>query len=87
MSTLAAKPVRAEVAAVGVRFTETMIYMALSDGREIGLPLSLPWLAWLAQATPEQRARWSLEPRGFAVYWEELDNGIEVAPLLTSQPM
>jgi hypothetical protein len=28
-----------------------------------------------------------LEPRGFAVYWEELDNGIEVAPLLTSQPM
>jgi len=44
-----------------------------------GLPLSLPWLAWLAQATPEQRAHWSLEPRGFAVYWEELDNGIEIA--------
>ncbi len=87
MSTLAAKPVRAEVAAVGVRFTEAMVYVALSDGREIGLPMSLPWLAWLAQATPEQRARWSLEPRGFAVYWEELDNGIEVAPLLTSQPM
>ncbi len=87
MSTLAAKPVRAEVAAVGVRFTETMVYVALSDGREIGLPLSLPWLAWLAQGMPEQRARWSLEPRGFAVYWEELDNGIEVAPLLTSQPM
>jgi len=25
-----------------VRFTEAMIYVALSDGREIGLPLSLP---------------------------------------------
>ena len=87
MSTLAAKPVRAEVAAVGVRFTEAMVYLALSDGREIGLPLSLPWLAWLAQAAPEQRAHWSLEPRGFAVYWEELDNGIEVAPLLTPHPV
>ena len=87
MSTLAAKPVRAEVAAVGVRFTDTMIYIAMSDGREIGLPLSLPWLSWLAQASPEQRPRWSLEPRGFAVYWEELDNGIEIAPLLTPQPV
>ena len=37
--------------------------------------------------TPEQRARCSLEPRGFAMYWEELDNGIEVAPLLTPQPV
>jgi uncharacterized protein DUF2442 len=87
MTTLAAKPVRAGVAATGVRFTETMIYIALSDGREIGLPLSLPWLGWLARATPEQRARRSLEPRGFAVYWEELDNGIEIAPLLTPQPV
>jgi hypothetical protein len=87
MSTLAAKPIRVEVAAVGVRFTDTMIYISLSDGREIGLPLSLPWLAWLAQASPEQRTRWSLEPRGFAVYWEELDNGIEIAPLLTPQPV
>jgi len=43
-----------------VRFTETMIYIALSDGREVGLPLSLPWLAWLAQG-PRNSAR--------AVHW------------------
>ena len=77
----------AEVAAVSARFTDKILYIALSDGREIGLPLTLPWLSWLAQATPEQRAHWSLEPRGFAVYWEELDNGIEVSHLLSPQPV
>lgn len=64
------------------RCTDTMLYIQLNDGREIGVPLDRPWLTWLAQATPEQRAHWTLEPRGFAVYWEELDNGIEIAPLL-----
>lgn len=87
MTTLAAKTVRAEVAAVSARFTDKMLYIALSDGREIGLPLTLPWLSWLSQATPEQRAHWSLEPRGFAVYWEELDNGVEVSHLLSPQPV
>jgi len=32
-------------------------------------------------------AHWSREPRGFAVYWEELDNGIEVNHLLSPQPV
>ena len=87
MSTLAVKTMRQEVSAVGVRLAAEKVYIALSDGRELGLPLSLPWLGWLARATPEQQARWSLEPRGFAVYWEELDDGIEVAPLLSQYPV
>ena len=85
MTTLAAKIVRADVAAVSVRFTDDMVYILLSDGRELGLPVDLPWLAWLAAATSAQRARWSLEPRGYAIYWEDLDDGIEIAPLLTPQ--
>jgi hypothetical protein len=45
-------------------------------------------LAGLAGAGRRRsNARWSLEPRGFVVYWEELDNGIEIAPLLTPQPV
>jgi hypothetical protein len=28
---------------------------------------------------------WSLEPRGFAIYWPDLDDGIEVAHLLSGQ--
>jgi hypothetical protein len=35
----------------------------------------------------EQRERWSLEPDGYAVYWEELDDGIEVQHILEAQPI
>ena len=53
---------------------------------EINLPLAeVPWLKWLAKATPKQRANWSLEPGGFAIYWPDLDDGIEVCQLLNLQ--
>lgn len=39
------------------------------------------------KSSPEQRTRWSLEPGGFAIYWEELDDGIEVSRLLGMQPL
>ena len=70
-----------EVGAVGVRFTNSMVYIALSDGREIGVPLTR--YSFLANATPEQRNHWQIEPRGFAVYWPELDDGLEVIHLLS----
>ena len=73
--------------ATSVRFSDSMVYVSLSDGREIGLPLNHPDLAWLAEASPEQRARWSIEPGGFAVYWEELDDGIEVSHLLVTRAL
>ncbi len=71
-----------------VRFEGNILHIALSDGREISLPVDqMNWLKWLAHASPEQRARWTLEPRGFAVYWEELDNGFEIEHLLSLQPL
>lgn len=73
------------VAATGVRFAGDMLYVSLSDGREIGVPLGR--VRWLARATPEQRSRWSIEPRGFAIYWEALDDGLEVDHLLTLGPL
>jgi hypothetical protein len=33
------------------------------------------------------RQRWQVEPGGFAVYWPELDDGIEVEHLLSLQPL
>jgi len=35
----------------------------------------------------EQRANWSLEPGGFAIYWNDLDDGIEICHLLGMQPV
>ena len=72
-----------QVRATGIHFVGNVLYISLSDEREIRVPLErVAWLGWLATATSEQLAKWSLEPGGFAVYWEELDDGIEVGRLL-----
>lgn len=77
-----------QVAATSVRFVDDVLLVSLSDGREISLPLGrVEWLAWLARALPQQRSKWSIEPGGFAIYWEELDDDIEVRHLLEMQPL
>ena len=74
--------------ATGVQFEGDRLIVVLSDGREVSVPLTkLEWLQWLAKATPEQRAHWSIEPGGFAVHWDELDDGFEIAHLLAMQPL
>ena len=72
-----------QVRANGAYFDEDRLYISLSDGREISVQINkVQWLDWLAKATPEQRERWSIEPGGFAIYWEDLDDGLEVCHLL-----
>jgi len=77
-----------QVRAKGVRFVGSVLHVALSDGREISLPLEqVEWLNWLAKASPKQRANWSLEPGGYAIYWNDLDDGIEICHLLDQKPI
>lgn len=77
-----------QVKAVDVRFLDDKLCITLDDGREICLSVSnFDWLDWLAQATAEQQANWTIEPGGFAVYWEDLDDGIEIKHLLNIQPL
>jgi len=74
--------------AIGARFIADTLIIALRDGREIRLSLDkIEWLAWLFRATAQQRANWTLEPNGFAIFWPDLDDGIEVRHLLTVQPL
>jgi hypothetical protein len=88
MTTSANKILKEQVAARAVRFEENNLYVLLSDGREISLPIDqISWLKWLANATPDQRANWSIEPGGFAVYWEDLDDGVEVSHILALEPV
>jgi len=87
MSTLTAKSA-GQVHAKGLRFTNGALNVRLNDGREVSLPLAeVPWLKWLTKATPKQRANWTLEPGGYAIYWPDLDDGIEVCHLLDTQPI
>ena len=71
------------VKASDASFTGDRLCIALSDGRELSVPYKkIPWLNWLAKATPKQRADWSLEPGGYAIYWNQLDDGVEICHLL-----
>jgi hypothetical protein len=86
MSTLTAKNNK-QVSAKRVAFADTVLRVELSDSREVRLLTEIPWLKSLATATPKQRSNWSLEPGGYAIYWEDLDDGIEVCHLLDVQPI
>lgn len=75
------------VAARSVDFLGNLLRIRRNDGRELRISLeTTAWLRWLRDATPPQRAHWALEPGGFAVYWEDLDDGIEISHLLEMQP-
>lgn len=76
------------VTAVDVQFEDNTLRVLLSDRRQISLPLNtVSWLNWLQAASSEQREAWTIEPGGYAIYWEDLDDGIEVAHLLGLQPL
>jgi len=71
------------VRAVDVYFFGNVLSISLNDGREIRIPFNqISWLDWLAKATPEQQSNWSIEPNGFAIYWEDLDDGLEICHVL-----
>lgn len=90
MTILADRPkdIARNVRAIGIRFEGDVLQIELADGRLISLPLHrFSWLRWLAAATDQQRNRWHLEPGGFALYWDDLDDGIEIRHLLDLQPL
>lgn len=77
-----------EVSATDVEVSAERLRVYLSDGRVVEASLSrVPWLRWLSEATESERQNWSLEPGGFAVFWEDLDDGVEVRRLLGLAPL
>lgn len=71
-----------------VAFVENTLIIRLTDGRALHLEMQeYAWLRWLLKATPEQRSLWTIVPSGGGVWWPELDEGIELQPLLDRQPL
>ena len=64
--------------AKSVRFDDNSMWVDLSDGRVIAVPLA--WFPRLLHATPEQRQRLEISLNG--LHWDELDEDISVAGLL-----
>jgi hypothetical protein len=61
-----------------VRFDEDSMWVDLSDGRVLGVPIA--WFPRLLNSTPEQREQVRLSSRG--LHWDALDEDISVAGLL-----
>ncbi|MCC6613287.1 MAG: DUF2442 domain-containing protein [Anaerolineae bacterium] len=63
---------------VAVSIHDDAVWVTLADGRVIGNPLE--WHPWLAQATPEQQARYEMS--AYSVDWDELDEGLDIQGML-----
>lgn len=61
-----------------LRFDEDNLWVGLSDGRVLGVPLA--WFPRLLRASPEQRRACRISSRG--LHWDKLDEDISVSGLL-----
>ncbi len=66
------------VEATTIRFDEDSMWIDLSDGRVLGVPLA--WFPRLLHATSAQRDACRISSRG--LHWEALDEDISIAGLL-----
>ncbi|WP_454648110.1 DUF2442 domain-containing protein [Bradyrhizobium liaoningense] len=69
------------ISATSVRFDEYTMWVELSDGRTLGVPLA--WFPRLLHATPAERDRVELSRVG--LHWEALDEDISIAGLLAGR--
>src|SRR5262249_1565085 len=69
------------ISATAVRFDDHTMWVGLSDGRTIGVPLA--WFPRLLRATPEQRDRVEISRVG--LHWEEIDEDISIDGLLAGR--
>lgn len=69
------------ISAKSLRFDEDSMWVELSDGRILGVPLV--WFPRLLHATPEQRLAFEIGRGG--LHWEELDEDISIEGLLAGR--
>lgn len=69
------------IAAKSLRFDEDSMWVELSDGRVLGVPLA--WFPRLLNATLSQRLAFEISRGG--LHWGELDEDISIAGLLAGK--
>lgn len=69
--------------AKSLRFDDSMMWVCLADGRQLGVPLA--FFPRLLRATPEQRNAFIISGGGVGIHWDELDEDISVAGLLAGK--
>lgn len=67
-----------------VRIATDSLCVDLMDGRTITVPLA--WYPRLADAKPEQLARWEIAGAGYGIHWPDLDEDLSTEGLLRGAP-
>ena len=63
-----------------VTFDEDLMWVLLSDGRKLGVPLA--YFPRLSKATNDQRENFELSGGGTGIHWDDIDEDISVNGLL-----
>ncbi|HPG39641.1 MAG TPA: DUF2442 domain-containing protein [bacterium] len=69
-----------EASAIKIWFDQYNMWVNLSDGRQLSVPLE--FFPRLLKAKPEQRENYVLSGNGTGIHWDELDEDISVPSLL-----
>lgn len=71
------------VSITAAEFNDGKIWLQLSDGRTLGVPLA--YFPALENASAEQLAKFELSPRG--IHWDELNEDLSLEGFLVTQPL
>ena len=71
------------ILASAVRFDESMMWVDLVDGRQLGTPLA--FFPRLLHATSEQRQVFVISGGGLGLHWDALDEDISVPALFAGK--
>jgi uncharacterized protein DUF2442 len=69
------------ISAAAVRFDEHTMWVDLTDGRTLGVPLA--WFPQLLHASSDARQRVEISRLG--LHWEDLNEDVSIAGLLTGR--
>jgi hypothetical protein len=69
-----------EANATKIWFDEENMWVALTDGRQLSIPLV--YFPRLLHASPEQRNHYELSGGGTGIHWEEIDEDLSVPGLI-----
>lgn len=69
------------ISAKEVRFDNDSMWIELTDGRTLGVPLA--WFPRLLNASKDELTNFSLSPQG--IHWESLDEDVSISGLLAGR--
>ncbi|HMU34325.1 MAG: DUF2442 domain-containing protein [Acidobacteria bacterium] len=72
-----------EALAAAVSFDADNMWVELTDGRQLGVPLA--YFPRLAKASTAQRKKYVISGGGSGLHWDDLDEDISVPGLLTGK--